>query len=114
MWLMLQAKKADDFVIATGKSFSVRTFVEEAFKNVGITIKWSGQGLKEIGYDKETKKILVKINPIYFRPTEVYELRGDYSKAKRILKWKPKTNFKTLVKEMVINDLNNYKNGKTD
>ena len=114
MWLMLQAKKADDFVIATGKSFSVRTFVEEAFKNVGITIKWSGQGLKEIGYDKKTKKILVKINPIYFRPTEVYELRGDYSKAKRILKWRPKTNFKTLVKEMVTNDLNNYKNNKID
>jgi GDPmannose 4,6-dehydratase len=114
MWLMLQAKKADDFVIATGKSFSVRTFVEEAFKNVDITIKWSGQGLKEIGYDKKTKKILVKINPIYFRPTEVYELRGDYSKAKRILKWRPKTNFKTLVKEMVTNDLNNYKNNKID
>ena len=70
---------------------------------------WKGKGIKEVGYDKKTGKILVKVDPVYFRPTEIDELRGDYSKAKRELKWKPKTSFKTLVKEMMISDLNEIK-----
>ena len=71
MWLMLQAKKPKDYVIATGKSYSVRQFVEEAFKNVDISIKWRGKGLKEVGFDNKTKKILVKIDQMYFRPTDI-------------------------------------------
>ena len=105
MWKMMQAKRPSDYVIATGKSYSVKNFVEEAFKYIGIEIRWKGKGIKEFGYDKITKKILVKIDPKYFRPTEINELRGDYSKAKKELKWKPKINFKNLVREMMINDM---------
>ena len=109
MWLMLRAKKPSDYVIATGKSYSVKNFVEEAFKYINVKVLWKGKGIKEVGYDKKTGKILVKVDPVYFRPTEIDELRGDYSKAKRELKWKPKTSFKTLVKEMMISDLNEIK-----
>ena len=105
MWLMLQAKKPEDFVIATGKSFTVKHFVEKAFNYVGIKIKWRGNGLKEVGYDYKTKRILVRVDPIYFRPSEVFELRGDSSKAKKILGWKPKTSFNDLIKEMMDEDL---------
>ena len=105
MWLMLKAKKPSDYVIATGKSFSVKQFVEEAFKHINIKIGWRGKGLKEVGFDKKTNKILIKVDPVYFRPTDVNELRGDASKAKRELKWKPKTSFKELVKEMMVSDL---------
>jgi len=105
MWLMLKAKKPSDYVIATGKSFSVKQFVEEAFKHIDIKIGWRGKGLKEVGYDIKTNKILIKVDPVYFRPTEVNELRGDFSKARKELKWKPKTSFKELVKEMMISDL---------
>jgi GDPmannose 4,6-dehydratase len=107
MWLMLQSKKPSDFVISTGKSYSVRNFVVEAFKYVGIKIVWRGRGLNEVGIDSKTKKVLVKIDSVYFRPSDIKELRGDSSKAKKILKWKPKTSFKELVKEMMDNDLNN-------
>jgi GDPmannose 4,6-dehydratase len=107
MWLMLQSKKPSDFVISTGKSYSVRNFVVEAFKYVGIKIVWRGKGLNEVGIDSKTKKVLVKIDSVYFRPSDIKELRGDSSKAKKILKWKPKTSFKELVKEMMDNDLNN-------
>ena len=106
MWLMLKAKKPSDYVIATGKSYSVKQFVEEAFKYIKIKISWKGQGLKEVGYNKKTGKIHVKIDPVYFRPTDVNELRGDSSKARRELRWKPKTSFKDLIKEMMISDLN--------
>ena len=109
MWKILQYKKPDDFVIATGKSYSVREFVEIAFSLVSINISWKGKGLKEIGYDKKTGQALVKVDPIYFRPTEVNELRGDFSKARRELKWKPKTTFNQLVKEMMISDLKEIK-----
>ena len=105
MWKILQYKKPDDFVIATGKSFSVRDFTEEAFKCVNIYIKWQGKGLKEIGLDKKTGKVLVKIDKKYFRPNEVNHLRGDFSKAKKLLKWKPKISFKQMIKEMVSYDL---------
>jgi GDPmannose 4,6-dehydratase len=106
MWLMLQKKKPSDYVIATGISKTVRNFVEEAFKNINIIIKWRGQGLKEIGFNKKNNKPIVKIDPGYFRPTEVDELRGDARKARKELNWKPKTNFKLLVKEMVSEDIN--------
>ena len=102
---MLKAKKPSDYVIATGKSHTVKNFVEESFKYVGINIGWRGKELKEVGYDKKNGKVLVKVDPVYFRPTDVNELRGDASKAKKDLKWRPKTNFKELVKEMMVSDL---------
>ena len=108
MWKMLQQKKPDDYVIATGKSYSVREFVVEAFKNININIKWKGHGLNEYGYDAISKKIYIKINKIYFRPTEVFELKGDASRAKKILKWKPKISFKNMVKKMVKFDIDNF------
>ena len=109
MWLMLKAKKPSDYVIATGKSYSVKQFVEEAFKHIDIKILWKGRGVNETGYDKKTGKIHIKIDPVYFRPTDVDELRGDASKARKHLKWKPKTSFKELVKEMMISDLKEIK-----
>jgi GDPmannose 4,6-dehydratase len=109
MWLMLQAKKPSDYVIATGKSYSVKKFVEEAFKFVDIDVLWKGSGLKEVGFDKKTGQILVKVDPKYFRPTEINELRGNFSKAKKQLKWKPKTTFNQLVKVMMASDLKEIK-----
>ena len=105
MWLMLQAKKPDDYVIATGKSRSVKEFVEKAFKHVKIKIKWKGKGIKEVGYNSVNNQILVKVDPKYFRPTDINELRGDYSKARRELGWKPKTSFDEMVRIMVESDL---------
>ena len=105
MWLMLQKSKPDDYVIATGVTKSVREFVEEAFKNIGIKINWKGKKEREIGYNKETNDVLVRIDPRYYRPTEVNELKGDFRKAKRLLGWKPKKKFKDIVKEMVLSDL---------
>ncbi|NBN98079.1 MAG: GDP-mannose 4,6-dehydratase [Flavobacteriia bacterium] len=105
MWKILQYKKPNDFVLATGKSYSVRTFTEEAFKCVGIQIIWKGKKDKEVGIDKKTGKILVRIDKNYFRPNEVDDLRGDYSKAKKLLNWKPKISFKQMVREMVNFDL---------
>ena len=105
MWLMLKAKKPSDYVISTGKSYTVKKFVEESFKYVGINIMWRGKGLNEVGFDKKTKQIYVKVDPVYFRPTDVHELRGDSSKARRELNWKAKTSFNQLVSEMMENDL---------
>ena len=101
MWLMLQADLPDDYILATNKNYSVREFIEEAFKLKNIIIKWEGKGVNECGYNSETKKKIVKISKKYFRPAEVDELLGDYSKAKRDLGWEPKCTFKELVKEMV-------------
>ena len=109
MWLMLKAKKPSDYVIATGKSRTVKEFVQEAFKFINIKIAWRGKGLKEVGYNKKNGKILVKVDPVYFRPTDVDELRGNSAKAQKELGWKPKTNFKDLVKEMMISDLKDIK-----
>ena len=107
MWKILQYKKPDDFVIATGKSYSVREFVEIAFSLVGINISWKGKSLKEIGYDNKTNRIYIKIDKKYFRPQEVDHLRGDFKKAKRLLKWEPKIKFKEMIKDMLEKDLNN-------
>ncbi|XP_005101948.2 GDP-mannose 4,6 dehydratase [Aplysia californica] len=106
MWLMLQAETPEDFVVATGETHSVREFVEAAFKCVGKTIEWEGKGVNEIGKDKESGNVLVKINPRYYRPTEVELLLGDPTKAKDKLKWETKYDFQMLVKEMVEADLN--------
>ena len=105
MWLMLQKNKPSDYVVATGVSRSVRDFVLEAYKCINVRILWKGKNINEVGIDSKTNKILIKIDPYYFRPTEVNELRGDARKAKRELKWKPETSFKKLVSEMVQNDI---------
>jgi len=105
MWLMLQQKNPSDYVLATGETHSVREFIEECMKLLKIDFAWKGKGLQEIGYDKKTKKTLIKIDPRYFRPAEVDLLLGDPTKARKILKWKPKTNFKQLVKIMLEEDL---------
>ena len=105
MWMMLQKKKPSDYVVATGKSKSVREFVEEAYNCIGVKVIWNGTGLNEKGIDSKTNKILIKIDKYFFRPTEVHELRGDASKARKELGWKPQTSFKQLVKEMVNHDI---------
>ena len=107
MWRIMQHKKPDDFILATSKAYSVKDFVELAFSFVDIKIEWSGSGLKEIGKNSKNGNTLVKIDSMYFRPAEVDYLRGDYSKAKKILGWKPKISFKELVKEMVEKELQN-------
>ena len=108
MWLMLQEKKPDDFVLATGKTYKVRTFVELAFKEIGVKIKWEGEGLKEVGKNERTNEILVRVDKKYFRPTEVDILQGDFSKAKENLGWNPKISFQELVKEMIKCELKNF------
>ncbi len=105
MWLMLQQEKPADFVLATGEMHSVREFIEECCKILEIDLQWKGKGEKEVGIDKKTKKEIIKIDPKYFRPAEVEQLLGDPSKAKKLLKWKPKTTFKDLVKIMMEADL---------
>jgi GDPmannose 4,6-dehydratase len=105
MWLIVQHHEPDDFVIATGENHSVREFIERAFKEVGITIAWQGQGSDEKGIDVESGRTLVAIDPRYFRPTEVDFLLGDATKAREVLGWKPKVGFGELVRRMVIADL---------
>jgi len=105
MWLMLKQNKPKDYVIATGQSRTVRDFVNESFKCININIKWKGKGVNEIGYNPKNNKVLVKIDPGYFRPTEVNELRGDSRKARRELGWKPTIKFAELVKLMVDSDI---------
>ena len=100
MYLMLQQNEPDDFVIATGEQYSIRDFVTETFKYYGIDIIWSGYGINEVGIDIKTGETLVRVNPEYFRSTEVDNLCGDFSKAKKILGWKPNTSFKQLVQIM--------------
>ena len=107
MWMILQHKKPDDFVLATSKAYSVRDFVELAFSFVDISIEWSGTGVNEVGRNSKNGETLIKIDSAYFRPAEVDYLRGDYKKANKILGWKPKISFKELVKEMVENELLN-------
>lgn len=101
MWTMLQQDTPDDFVIATGENHSVREFVEEASSLLGISLKWEGEGLQEVGIDKNTGKKIIAIDERYFRPTEVDTLLGDASKAKEVLGWSPKVGFKELVKIMI-------------
>ena len=110
-WLMLQQESPDDFVIATGKQYSVRDFVNTACKNLDINIKWDGKGVNEVGIDESGKKI-IQVHPDYFRPAEVETLLGDASKAKKKLGWKTKISFEDLVKEMTLADLEDAKKDK--
>jgi GDPmannose 4,6-dehydratase len=105
MWLMLQQDTPDDYILATGVMHSVREFVESAFAHVGRTIAWRGKGVDEVGYEPKTGRVLVQIDPRYFRPTEVEQLLGDASKAREKLSWTPKIKFRELVAEMVASDL---------
>ena len=102
MWLMLQQDQPDDYVIATGEQYSVRDFVNEAAPYFGMNIEWMGEGLSEVGYDWNTKRTVIKVDPKYFRPAEVETLLGDPSKAKAKLGWEPKTSFTQLVEDMCI------------
>ena len=105
MWRILQHDKADDFVLATGETHAVREFVELAFAEVGVNINWKGSGIDEEGIDAKSGKTLVKVDPRYFRPTEVDLLLGDPSKAEKMLGWQATTKFEKLVAEMVQADL---------
>jgi GDPmannose 4,6-dehydratase len=105
MWLMLQRDQPENFVIATGKQYSVREFCEKAFSEVGLELEWEGQGINEKGINKKTGKVVIEIDQKYFRPLEVESLLGDASKARNELGWQPKITFETLVKEMVASDL---------
>ena len=105
MWLMLQQDEPDDLVIATGETHSVREFVDMAFAEVGIHLKWRGMGADEVGIDDETEKVVVEIDPRYYRPTEVELLLGDPTKAKEKLGWEAKVGLRELVKMMVEGDL---------
>jgi len=109
-WLMLQQQYPEDLVIATGKQHSVRDFINEASKNLDIKIEWKGKNLEEVG--SYNGKDIIKIDPRYFRPTEVQTLLGDASKAKKKLNWEPKISFEQLVKEMIDEDLKLAKNDK--
>jgi GDPmannose 4,6-dehydratase len=105
MWLMLQQEKPDDYVLATGEMHSVREFVELGFAHAGRRIAWRGTGVDEVGYEVDTGIERVRVDPRYFRPTEVEQLLGDASKAKAALGWQARTTFKELVAEMVASDL---------
>ena len=111
MWLILQQNTPDDFVIATGEMHTVREFCTIAFNNVGISLRWEGEGVEEKGIDENTGKTLVEVDPKFFRPAEVDQLLGDPTKAKKQLGWNPcKTSFEELVKIMTDHDMNYVKN----
>ena len=105
MWSMLQCESPDDYILATNTCHSVREFCELAFQLIGINLEWNGTGVDEVGYDSSTGKKLVLVDPMYFRPTELHKLMGDYSKASNELAWKPECDFESLVKLMVESDL---------
>ena len=109
MWRILQADKPDDFVLATNETHSIREFVEETFKVLGEEIIWKGTGIEEKGVLKSSGKVVVSIDPRYFRPTEVDILIGNPAKAKEKLGWEPKTTFRELVKIMVNSDFEKAK-----
>lgn len=110
MWRILQQEKPDDYVLATNETHTVREFVELAFAEVGVEIEWKGEGVDEKGYDKNTGKLLVDVNPRYFRPAEVELLWGDSTKAETELGWKRKVSFRELVSMMVREDMKKYAN----
>lgn len=112
MWMMLQKDEPDDYVISTNETHSVKEFVEKAFKHIGIDIEWKGEGIDEVGICKATGKELVKVDPRYFRPTEVEFLLGDRSKAEKAFGWKPEISFDELVKEMVESDVEAFNAGR--
>jgi GDPmannose 4,6-dehydratase len=105
MWLMLQQSEPGDYVIATGESHSVRTFVEMAFDEAGMTIEWKGSGVNEVGIDKATGNILIEVDPGHFRSTDIQRLCGDATKARKVLGWSPRITLPELVREMVASDI---------
>lgn len=109
MWLMLQQQEPGDYVLATGQKHSVRKFVELAFAKVGVDIGWQGEGVNEKGFDRQSGRVLVEVDPRYFRPTEVQLLIGNPAKAERVLGWKASTYFEDMVGEMVESDLHAVK-----
>ena len=113
MWLMLQHDQPEDFVIATGEQHSVREFTEKAFREAGIELRWEGSGIEERGIDQATGRVLVEVDPQYFRPAEVETLLGDPSKARQLLGWNPqKTSFDELVRLMVTHDMDYVRKGQ--
>ncbi|QUB43676.1 GDP-mannose 4,6-dehydratase [Porphyromonas sp. oral taxon 275] len=113
MWLMLQHDQPEDFVIATGEQHSVREFTEKAFREAGIELRWEGSSIEERGIDQATGRVLVEVDPQYFRPAEVETLLGDPSKAKQLLGWNPqKTSFDELVRLMVTHDMDYVRKGQ--
>lgn len=112
MWLMMQQDKPDDYVLATGKKITVRKFIDLAFKEVNIEIEWKGSGIDEKGINKATGKVVVEIDPRYFRPSEVDLLVGDASKAKKELGWEPKLTVEQLITEMVAADVKLFQRDK--
>jgi len=110
MWKMMQKKKSNDYVVSTGKQYSVKDFLNESAKYFGFNIAWRGKGLNEVGYDKIKKKVIVRIDKKLFRPSEVNNLIGDFSKARNELNWLPKINFYQLVKMMCKFESNFIKN----
>ena len=105
MWMMLQHDIPDDYVVSMERQYSVRDFVNVACEYIGFDIEWSGSGIDEVAIDKKTNKVLVQINPDYYRPAEVESLVGDCTKAKKVLGWKPEYTFESLVEEMCKFDL---------
>ncbi|PAV91993.1 hypothetical protein WR25_06110 [Diploscapter pachys] len=113
MWRILQHDKPDDFVIATGKQYTVRYFCELAFKEIGKEIEWQGEGVEEVGVEKGTGIVRIKVSPKFYRPTEVETLLGDATKAKEVLGWEPKIDIQELCHEMVSCDLELMKSNPT-
>ena len=108
MWKILQYKKPDDWVIATNKENTVKKFIEVSAKKLSIKIKWVGKGINERGIDVKSGKTIINLDKKYLRPTEVEFLRGNYSKAKRHLKWKPSISTDKLVDDMINFEMNKY------
>ena len=111
IWKIMQYKKADDFVVCTGKQYTIKQFINMVSKQLDMQLYWKGKGIKEKAYDK-FNNCIIECSKKYFRPAEVDTLKGDYSKAKRLLKWKPKHNIKSLIKDMINYELNILKNDK--
>jgi GDPmannose 4,6-dehydratase len=112
MWLILQQDAPDDYVIATGEMHSVREFIEKTFGMLDMPIRWEGSDANEIGIDKKTGKTLIRIDPKYYRPTEVEQLLGDATRARTKLGWKPEVTFEQLVEIMVKSDLEKFQRGE--
>lgn len=113
MWLILQQDEPDDFVIATGRTHTVREFCESTFRCVDIDLVWEGEGKEEKGYDGKTGNILIEIDPRYFRPTEVDMLLGDAAKARERLGWRPRYSLESMIQEMVESDLSSARDEQT-
>ena len=112
MWRVLQQDKPEDFVLATGVTTSIRDFCNMTFQELGVDIEWQGKGVDEKGLDAKTGKVIIEVDPRYFRPAEVDLLLGDSTKAREKLGWKPKYDLQTMVKEMVEEDMKEAKKAK--